>query len=57
MKIARQVKLVPDARQASALERTLPAINEAANWVAAVGFEHFGLKRRSVSCGSCVTAN
>ncbi|MGP4092741.1 RNA-guided endonuclease InsQ/TnpB family protein, partial [Streptomyces sp. KR55] len=26
------------------LERTLLAINEAANWVSATGFEHFGLK-------------
>nr|WP_308038728.1 transposase [Streptomyces sp. PSKA30] len=44
MKIVKQVKLVPDATQAPALERTLPAINEAANWVSATGFEHFGLK-------------
>lgn len=44
MKIVRQVKLVPDAVQAPALERTLPAINEAANWVSGVSFEHFGLK-------------
>jgi putative transposase len=44
VKIVRQVKLVPDAVQAPALERTLPAINEAANWVSGVSFEHFGLK-------------
>ncbi|MGW0581475.1 RNA-guided endonuclease InsQ/TnpB family protein [Streptomyces sp. NPDC002920] len=44
MKIVRQVKLVPDAVQALALQRTLPAVNEAANWVSSVGFEHFGLK-------------
>jgi putative transposase len=43
VKLVVQVKLVPDAAQASALERTLPAANEAANWVSAVGFEHFGL--------------
>jgi putative transposase len=39
-----QVKLVPDAVQASALERTLPSINEAANWVSAVSFDHFRLR-------------
>jgi IS605 OrfB family transposase len=44
MKIVRQVKLMPDAVQAPALERTLPATNDAANWVSAVSFEHFGLK-------------
>jgi IS605 OrfB family transposase len=44
VKIVRQVKLMPDAAQASALERTLPATNEAANWVSTVSFEHFGLK-------------
>jgi putative transposase len=44
MKIVRQVKLMPDAAQAPAFERTLPAINESANWVSAVAFEHFGLK-------------
>ncbi|MFD8280575.1 RNA-guided endonuclease InsQ/TnpB family protein [Streptomyces solisilvae] len=44
MKIVTQVKLVPDAVQAPAFERTLPAINEAANWVSALSFEHFGLK-------------
>ncbi|WP_306279723.1 RNA-guided endonuclease InsQ/TnpB family protein, partial [Streptomyces malaysiensis] len=35
---------VPDAVQAPAFERTLPAINEAANWVSAVSFEYFKLK-------------
>ncbi len=44
VKLVVQVKVIPDAGQASALERTLPAINEAANRVSAVGFEHFGLK-------------
>ncbi len=39
MKIVAQVKLVPDAVQAPALERTLRAVNEAANWVSAVAFE------------------
>ncbi|WP_086707371.1 hypothetical protein [Streptomyces antimycoticus] len=36
MKLVTQVKLVPDAVQAPAFERTLPAVNEAANWVSAV---------------------
>lgn len=44
MKVVRQVKLMPDAVQAPAFERTLPAINDAANWVSVVSFEHFGLK-------------
>ncbi len=44
VKIVTQVKLMPDAVQTPALERTLPAINEAANWVSAVSFEHFKLK-------------
>ena len=44
VKIVKQVKLMPDAVQAPALERTLPAVNEAADWVSAVGFEYFGLK-------------
>ncbi|MCO6006764.1 transposase [Actinoallomurus purpureus] len=44
MKIVVQVKLTPDAVQASALDRTLPAINEAATRVSAVAFEHFGLR-------------
>jgi hypothetical protein len=35
--------VVPDAVQASALERTLPAVNDAATWVSAVSFERFGL--------------
>ncbi|MFC4564597.1 RNA-guided endonuclease InsQ/TnpB family protein [Nocardiopsis mangrovi] len=46
MKVVVQVKLMPDAVQASALERTLPAANAAANRVAVVAFEHFGLKSR-----------
>ncbi|MEU4048475.1 transposase [Streptomyces olivaceus] len=39
MKLVTQVKLVPDAAQASALERTLTTVNGAANWVSAVAFE------------------
>ncbi|MFD7447078.1 RNA-guided endonuclease TnpB family protein, partial [Streptomyces sp. NPDC059909] len=38
VKIVVQVKLMPDAVQAPALERTLHAVNEAANWVSAVAF-------------------
>ncbi|MER5449946.1 transposase [Streptomyces sp. NPDC002764] len=40
MKIVAQVKLVPDAVQASVLERTLRTVNDAANWVSEVAFEH-----------------
>ncbi|MFE1076501.1 RNA-guided endonuclease InsQ/TnpB family protein [Streptomyces sp. NPDC058783] len=40
MKVVTQVKLVPDAVQASVLERTLRAVNDAANWVSRVAFEH-----------------
>ncbi|MFJ6065468.1 RNA-guided endonuclease InsQ/TnpB family protein [Streptomyces tendae] len=40
MKLVTQVKLVPDAVQASVLERTLRAVNDAANWVSWVAFEH-----------------
>ncbi|WP_244453045.1 hypothetical protein [Streptomyces malaysiensis] len=57
MKLVTQVKLVPDAVQAPAFERTLPAINEAANWVSAVSFEYFKLKAACVSCGNCATAS
>ncbi|MBO0512318.1 transposase [Streptomyces beijiangensis] len=39
-----QVKLQPDAVQAPAFERTLPAINDAAHWVSTIAFEGFGLK-------------
>lgn len=39
VKIVVQVKLVPDAVQAPALERTLRAVNDAANWVSEVAFE------------------
>ncbi|WP_221445369.1 RNA-guided endonuclease InsQ/TnpB family protein [Lipingzhangella halophila] len=39
VKIVVQVKLVPDAVQASALESTLRTVNEAANWVSGVAFE------------------
>ncbi|WP_329244742.1 hypothetical protein [Actinoallomurus sp. NBC_01490] len=34
-----QVNLMPDAGQALALERTLHAVNKAANWVSAVAFD------------------
>ncbi|MDA5143073.1 transposase [Streptomyces sp. AD681] len=40
MKLVTQVRLVPDAVQASVLERTLRAVNDAANWVSRVAFEH-----------------
>ncbi|QBI54605.1 hypothetical protein [Streptomonospora litoralis] len=40
MKIVVQAKLVPDAAQASALSATLRTLNEAANRVSAVAFEH-----------------
>ena len=40
MKIVVQVKLVPDAIQASVLESTLRTVNDAANWVSEVAFEH-----------------
>jgi hypothetical protein len=40
VKIVTQVKLVPDAVQASVLERTLRTVNDAANWVSEVAFEH-----------------
>ncbi|MGX4695225.1 RNA-guided endonuclease InsQ/TnpB family protein [Streptomyces sp. JNUCC 63] len=39
-----QVKLTPEAVQAPAVERTLHAANEAANWVSSVSFGRFGLK-------------
>ncbi|GGZ89762.1 transposase [Streptomyces spiroverticillatus] len=39
-----QVKLLPDAVQVSAFERTLPALNQAANWVSALSFEAFALR-------------
>ncbi|WP_406145024.1 RNA-guided endonuclease InsQ/TnpB family protein [Streptomyces sp. NBC_01012] len=44
MKLVVQVKLVPDAVQASAVESTLRAANEAACWVSEVSRRHFGLK-------------
>lgn len=40
MKIAVQVKLAPEACQAAALSATLRTVNEAANWVSAVAFDH-----------------
>ncbi|WP_442816791.1 RNA-guided endonuclease InsQ/TnpB family protein [Streptomyces sp. NBC_01445] len=40
MKIVVQVKLMPEAEQAAALSVTLHTVNEAANWVSAVAFEH-----------------
>ncbi|SFR25162.1 transposase, IS605 OrfB family, central region [Lentzea waywayandensis] len=42
MKIVVQVKLVPDAVQASALAETLSTANDAVNWVSGVGFAHHG---------------
>ena len=39
VKVVVQVKLLPDAVQASALAATLREVNDAANWVSAVGFE------------------
>lgn len=44
MKLVVQVKLTPDAVQAPAIERTLHAANEAANWVSSVAFDRLGLK-------------
>lgn len=38
MKIVTQVKLIPDAAQASALSATLRTVNDAANWVSEVAF-------------------
>ncbi|WP_344593710.1 transposase [Actinomadura vinacea] len=46
MKLVVQVKLLPAAEQAAALAATLHAVNDAASWVSAVAFEHFGLKAR-----------
>ncbi|MCM2416175.1 transposase [Streptomyces sp. RKAG290] len=40
MKIVTQVKLLPDTVQVSVLERTLRTVNDAANWVSEVAFEH-----------------
>nr|WP_329237628.1 hypothetical protein [Streptomyces canus] len=40
MKIVTQVKLMPDAVQASVLERPLRTVNDAANWVSQVAFKH-----------------
>jgi putative transposase len=39
VKVVVQVKLLPDAGQALAFERTLRTVNAAANWVSAVAFE------------------
>jgi hypothetical protein len=44
VKIVAQVKLVPDAVEASAIERTLLTINAAANGVSVTAFEKFGLR-------------
>lgn len=40
VKLVVQVKLLPQAGQAAALLATLRTVNEAANWVSAVAFEH-----------------
>ncbi|MFD9503810.1 RNA-guided endonuclease InsQ/TnpB family protein [Streptomyces sp. NPDC060035] len=40
MKIVVQVKLMPDAVQAPAISATLRTVNDRANWVSTVAFEH-----------------
>ncbi|WP_328773433.1 RNA-guided endonuclease InsQ/TnpB family protein [Streptomyces sp. NBC_00286] len=40
MKLVVRVKLLPTPEQASALEATLHACNEAANWLSALAYEH-----------------
>ena len=40
VKVVVQVRLLPDAEQASALEATLRTVNEAACWVSAVALDH-----------------
>ncbi|WP_406405634.1 transposase [Streptomyces sp. NBC_00879] len=40
MKIVTQVKLIPEADQAAGLSATLHAVNDAANWVSGVAFDH-----------------
>ena len=40
VKVVVQVRLLPDAEQASALEATLRTVNEAACWVSAEAFDH-----------------
>ncbi|MFE6800309.1 RNA-guided endonuclease InsQ/TnpB family protein [Streptomyces sp. NPDC057681] len=40
MKVVVQAKLMPQAEQVAALSVTLRTVNEAANWVSAVAFEH-----------------
>ncbi|MEC4021138.1 RNA-guided endonuclease InsQ/TnpB family protein [Streptomyces sp. H27-D2] len=40
MKIVVQLKLMPEADQAAALSATLHTVNDAANWVSKVAFEH-----------------
>ncbi|MFC9618404.1 hypothetical protein ACFTWO_48525, partial [Streptomyces sp. NPDC056938] len=40
VKVVVQVKLMPQAEQAGALWVTLRTVNEAANWVSEVAFEH-----------------
>jgi putative transposase len=40
VKIVTQVKLMPEADQTAALSATLHTVNDAANWVSAVAFEH-----------------
>ncbi|MDW6062722.1 transposase [Streptomyces sp. FXJ1.4098] len=44
MKLVVQVKLLPTPEQASALEATLTACNEAATWVSSLAYEH-GISR------------
>ncbi|WP_251829205.1 hypothetical protein [Streptomyces sp. ATCC 21386] len=52
MKLVVEVRLLPTPVQASALEKTLRACNEAAGWVAEVAFErgvftNFALRRHT----------
>ncbi|HEU5024448.1 MAG TPA: transposase, partial [Spirillospora sp.] len=44
MKIVVQVKLIPDATQTVALERTLHTVNQCANQVSAASFTAYGLR-------------
>jgi hypothetical protein len=57
VKIVVQVKLLPDAGQAPALEATLRAVNDAANLVSAVAFGRRVFReydlRKHVTCRGC----
>ncbi|WP_367325862.1 hypothetical protein [Streptomyces sp. HUAS ZL42] len=52
VKIVTQVKLMPDAVQAPALDHTLPAINEAANWVSLLGLHISRAEKWTKEAGS-----